>query len=1225
MPITPNPESGSRPASRAEADVESLMNEYYAAWQGTDEDQIVAYYAEDVTVQIPGVLMQGRTAVREQFVRPYVTGFPKNRHLVTHMVFGRDEVTVEFTFDAEHTGPFAGYAATDAHVQVAGCGVYQYDLARRQITAARIYFDVATLLKQLIDPRYSHRLTDEGAAQAIVTMAAPTEHLDLATVIAVSQAVSGETVLDRLLDTLMQTAVTHAGAERALLILSRDAEPRIAAEATATADRVVVRLCDEHVTGDLLPDTLLGHVLRTRDSVILDDAGTLNPFSTDRYIALKQARSVFCLALTNQAQLIGAIYLEHRHAPRVFAPARTAVLKLLASQAAVCLENSRLSRDLADREARVRSLVDANIIGICTWHTDGRLFDANQEFLRIIGYSREDLVSGRLRWTDFTLPEWRERDARVMEELKRGGTALAQERELLRKDGSRVPVLAGGTLFSGTSNEGVAFVVDLTERKRAEQAAQERERESRLIVDTIPGLVAILTAAGEVDVVNRELVEYCGQQLEAMRQWGTNGTVHPEDLPHVGQVFGPAIATGTPYDFDARIRRFDGVYRWCQVRGLPLRNANGGIVRWYVVLTDIDERKRAEHALRDSERNLKLIIDTIPALAWSARTDGSAEFFNRHYLDFIGLSADQASGWGWTAAVHPEDLNELASSWRRIIASNAAGEAEARLRRQDGTYRWFLFRANPLHNDTGVIVKWYGINTDIDDRKKVEEALRASERNLSLMINAIPTFIQVSRPDGSVLSMNQRVLDYHGVSLQDVQKEDFRTRVYHPDDAERLRDMRTEALTRPVPFEYEQRALGKDGRYRWFVVRYNPLLDEQGRIDRWYAAAFDIEDRKRAEAELRRAYDSFADAQRLSHTGSFITDLVGDDHNWSEEAFRIFEFEPGSKVSVQRIRATIHPDDLSSFESVIARGMQGENVTFAFRIITGTGAVKHVRGVAHVVEHVAGHPLFVGALQDVTESKVAQEALDRARSELAHVARVTAVSAFTASIAHEVNQPLSGIITNAGTCLRMLAAEPPDVEGARDTAKRTLRDGNRASDVITRLRALFSRREFTLELLDINEITQEVVALSLSELQRNRIAVRSEFASSLPPITGDRIQLQQVILNLLRNASDAMMGVDDRARHLVIGTGQEADNRVRVTVRDAGVGLGVQNMNKLFDAFYTTKADGMGIGLSVSRSIIERHNGRIWAEPNDGPGATFAFAIPAAPETIARETDTKVQ
>ena len=251
--------------------------------------------------------------------------------------------------------------------------------------------------------------------------------------------------------------------------------------------------------------------------------------------------------------------------------------------------------------------------------------------------------------------------------------------------------------------------------------------------------------------------------------------------------------------------------------------------------------------------------------------------------------------------------------------------------------------------------------------------------------------------------------------------------------------------------------------------------------------------------------------------------------------------------------------------------------------------------------------------------------MDRARSELAHVARVTAVSAFTASIAHEVNQPLSGIITNAGTCLRMLAAEPPDVDGARETARRTLRDGNRAADVITRLRALFSKREFTLEPLDINEITREVVALSLNELQRNRMVLQSEFAPDLPPVNGDRIQLQQVILNLLRNGAEAMMAVHDRPRQLVIRTEREADKRVRVTVRDAGVGLDAQNLNKLFDAFFTTKTDGMGIGLSVSRSIVDRHHGRLWAEPNDGPGTTFAFTIPAAPENPDGATDTNVQ
>ena len=271
-----------------------------------------------------------------------------------------------------------------------------------------------------------------------------------------------------------------------------------------------------------------------------------------------------------------------------------------------------------------------------------------------------------------------------------------------------------------------------------------------------------------------------------------------------------------------------------------------------------------------------------------------------------------------------------------------------------------------------------------------------------------------------MLYANQAVLDYTGLTLEDVQKEDYRSRVFHPEDVERLREERREALTRAVPFENEQRVLGKDGRYRWFLIRYNPLLDEQGRIDRWYVAAFDIEDRKRAEAQVEQAYLRLAEAQRLSKTGSFITDLVADDHNWSEETFRIFEFDPATKVTVQMIRDTVHPEDLPSFDAVIARGMTGTDVDFVFRIVTSRGAVKHIRGMARVMEQVAGRPLFIGALQDVTESKLAEEALNRARSELAHVARVTTLNALTASIAHEVNQPLSGIITNASTCLRML-------------------------------------------------------------------------------------------------------------------------------------------------------------------------------------------------------------
>jgi signal transduction histidine kinase len=226
------------------------------------------------------------------------------------------------------------------------------------------------------------------------------------------------------------------------------------------------------------------------------------------------------------------------------------------------------------------------------------------------------------------------------------------------------------------------------------------------------------------------------------------------------------------------------------------------------------------------------------------------------------------------------------------------------------------------------------------------------------------------------------------------------------------------------------------------------------------------------------------------------------------------------------------------------------------------------------------------------------------------------LGALTASIAHEVNQPLSGIIMNANTCLLMLSADPPNVDGARTTARRTIRDGNRVSDVITRLRALFSKKDTATEALDLNEATREVIALSRSELERNRVIPRLEFADDLALVTGDRVQLQQVILNLLRNASEAMSDVDDRPRQLVIRTERDEGDHVRLSVQDAGAGFEPDDANRLFEPFYTTKSGGMGVGLSVSRSIIESHSGRLWATPNDGPGSTFSFSIPCPPERL---------
>jgi PAS domain S-box-containing protein len=378
----------------------------------------------------------------------------------------------------------------------------------------------------------------------------------------------------------------------------------------------------------------------------------------------------------------------------------------------------------------------------------------------------------------------------------------------------------------------------------------------------------------------------------------------------------------------------------------------------------------------------------------------------------------------------------------------------------------------------------------------------------------------------------------------------------------------------------------------------------------------DITQRKRSEEELRRSQAFLAETRRLSSTGGFFKRVATGEIVWSEEVYRIFEFDPTLPLTLERILTRVHPEDIHSFNEMLDRQRRGTDYEHDYRLLMPDQSVKYLHVVAHATRHHDGQLEYMAAVQDVTQRRLAEEALAKARSELAHVARATTLGALTASIAHEVNQPLSGIITNASTCLRMLAADPPNVDGARETARRTIRDGNRASEVITRLRALFSKKHASTETVDLNEAAREVIALSLSELQQNQVILRQELKDDLPSVTGDRVQLQQVILNLLLNASDAMRDINDRPRLLVVRTEHDKNDHIRLSVQDAGTGFDPKGAAKLFDAFYTTKSGGMGIGLSVSRSIIESHRGRLWATPNDGAGATFAFSVPLRSEGV---------
>jgi PAS domain S-box-containing protein len=614
--------------------------------------------------------------------------------------------------------------------------------------------------------------------------------------------------------------------------------------------------------------------------------------------------------------------------------------------------------------------------------------------------------------------------------------------------------------------------------------------------------------------------------------------------------------------------------------------------------------------------DLITILDTVDIPVVVVRGDLGVACFNQAAAEVLGLSAGDLHRAAHDVAVLA-GIPQLRQRCDQVISSRM----DARVDVREGNRR-FVVRISPYTTGdrqvSGTVLTFTNVTAF---QASIEQAIYERECTKAIL-NAVADPLVVLSDDHRIQSANRALYtmfgltrdETHGIPLDALGNGAFaQTQLRAQLDA-LFADGPT---AQPVEVERVLTAKGQ----RTLLLHARPL-SFPGHSERRSLVTFqDITARKQAEAakdlrteeELRRSEAFLAEGQRLSLTGSFSWNVATDTITWSEQLYRIYEFEVGMPVTLDLIRTRVHPEDLSLYEKmkVVDQARGGtSDFEWQYRLLMPDRSIKYLHAVAQVFRDLEDRREYIAVVQDVTERRLSEEALGKARSELAHVARVTTLGALTASIAHEVNQPLSGIITNASTCLRMLDADPPNLDGARETARRTIRDGNRASDVITRLRALFSHRTTILESVDLNEAAREVIALSLVEAQRHRVIVRTELADDLPPVRGDRIQLQQVILNLLLNATDAMSSVDDRPRQLVIRTTKADGDGVRLTVQDAGVGFEPQGMDKLFEAFYTTKTGGMGIGLSVSRSIIEQHHGRIWAVPNDGPGATFAFSIP---------------
>ncbi|MFI0842889.1 PAS domain-containing protein [Mesorhizobium sp. IMUNJ 23232] len=775
--------------------------------------------------------------------------------------------------------------------------------------------------------------------------------------------------------------------------------------------------------------------------------------------------------------------------------------------------------------------------------------------------------------------------------------------------------------------------LDIDEEVRAQEALRERERELSQLVDMVPVQIRRLTPEGNPTFFNKRLLDFFGlndpAQLDKpdMSRLAAAITtlVHPEDAARLLETVRHSFATGEPYSMKYRMRRADGAYRWVDGRGEPVRDQSGAIVQWYAISIDVDDEMRAQEALRDRERQLQQLIDTVPVQIWCVSPGGDPAYINKTMMDYIGMKLGDFDAEGGLPSaiqtiVHPDDRASLFGALSHSFKTGEPFEMKFRNLRWDGRYRWTEGRAAPLRDDAGRIVRWYGANVDINDMVTSQEALEANRRQLEQMIEAVPFSILSFSPSGKLTYASKRYLEQAGSPTAGIEDFDALVQeVAHPEDFPAVIQRARHGFATGQPFVNRLRRRLKSGGYRWIEARAQPLHDAQGTIVQWYVASIDIEEEMRAQEALRER-ERFL--WQLVETLPAMIDCAAPDGEPVYRSQQLREFlgydleeldGSGKSRLAGTLDAGVHPDEVAGVKEQYARSLStGEPYARKHRLRRFDGEYRWVETRAAPMRNGEGAIVQWNVIcLDIDGEVRIQEELRLAQERLARASQAASLAELSASIAHEVNQPLAAIVANSHACQRWLNAEPANIERAQKTVERIIRDANSAADVVGRIRALFRRSVEMRDRTRLDSVVTEARDLMQEEAARRRVRMDIEVEGDLPPVALDRVQIQQVLVNLIRNGVEAM---DSSAGDRVLRVhARRIGNVVETAISDRGPG--VQSPDRMFEPFFTTKQNGMGMGLAICRSIVEAHGGRLWAEKNEPHGATFIFTLPVEMKT----------